>query len=91
LPLAEHQSPFGIDALSTFGSVLGEALANAGNILKVPEANNIVMDISEEEKLVLHRFPIMDSNYYLLAVCPQESEVLGELGYAADRIAAELT
>ena len=90
LPLAEHQCPFGVDSLSTYGSVLGEALASAVNILKVPEANNIVMDINEDEKLVLHRFPLLDSNYYLLTICPQEADILGELSYAADRIAAEL-
>lgn len=90
LPLAEHQSPFGVDALATYGSILGEALAGADNILKVAEANNIVMDLNEDEKLVMRRFPIMDSNYFLLAVCPQEADVLGELEYATDRIAAEL-
>ena len=90
LPLAGHQSPFGVDALATYGSVLGEALASAGNILKVPEANNILLDISEEEKLVLHRFPIAENDYYLLVICPQEAQVLGEMGYAADRIVAEL-
>jgi chromosome partitioning protein len=90
LPLAEYQCPFGVDSLSTYGSVLGEALVSAGNILKVPEANNIVMDISEDEKLVLHRFPLLDGNYYLLSICLQEADILGELSYAADRIAAEL-
>ena len=90
LPLAEHQCPFGVDSLSTYGSVLGEALASAGSILKVPAANNLVMDINEDEKLVLHRFPLLGSNYYLLSICPQEADILGELSYAADRIAEEL-
>lgn len=90
LPLAEHQSPFGVDALSTYGSILGEALAGAGNILKMSEANNIIMDLNEDDKLVMRRFPIMDANYFLLAVCPQEAEVLGELEYATDRIATAL-
>lgn len=90
LPLAEHQSPFGVDALATYGSILGEALIGADNILAMTEANNIVMDINDDEKLVMRRFPVMDSNYFLLAVCPQEAEVLGELEYATDRIAAEL-
>ena len=90
LPLAEHQSPFGVDALATYGSILGEALNGADNILKMSEANNIVMDLNDDEKLVMRRFPIMDNNYFLLAVCPREAEVLGELEYATDRIAAEL-
>jgi len=90
LPLAEHQSPFGVDALATYGSILGEALAGADNILKMAEANNIVMDLNEDEKLVMRRFPIMGNDYFLLAVCPQEAEVLGELEYATNRIAAEL-
>ncbi|NTV15208.1 MAG: ParA family protein [Desulfobulbaceae bacterium] len=90
LPLAEHQSPFGVDALATYASMLGETLVNAGNILMVPEANNLVMDINEEEKMVMRRFSIMGSFYFLLVVCPQERAILGEVGYAADRIAAEL-
>lgn len=90
LPLAEHQSPFGVDALATYGSILGETLAGADSILKMPEANNVVMDLNEDDKLVLRRFTIMDSYYFLLAVCPQDVEILGEMGYAADRIAAEL-
>ena len=90
LPLAEHQSPFGVDSLATYASMLGEAMAGADNILKMSEANNLVMDINEDEKLVLRRFPIMDSQYFLLAVCHQEAEVLGEMGYATDRIAVEL-
>lgn len=91
LPLAEHQCPFGVDSLSSYGSVLGEALADADSILNVEEANNIVMDINEDEKLVLHRFQLLGSKYYLLAVCLREIDVLGELRYAAERIAAELT
>jgi chromosome partitioning protein len=90
LPLAEHQCPFGVDSLSTYGSILGEALVSAGNILKISEANNIAMDINEDEKLVLHRFPLLGNNYFLLSICLQEAEVLGEMSYAADRIAAEL-
>jgi len=90
LPLAEHQSPFGVDALATYGSILGEALVGADSILKMSEANNVAMDINDDEKLVMRRFPIMDSNYFLLAVCPQDAEVLGELEYATDRIADEL-
>jgi chromosome partitioning protein len=90
LSLAEYQSPFGVDALATYGSILGEALVGADTILKMAEANNIVMDINDDEKLVMRRFPHMDSNYFLVAVCPQEVEVLGELEYATNRIAAEL-
>jgi hypothetical protein len=90
LPLAEHQSPFGADVLSTYGSVLGEALVSADSILKMSEANNVVMDLNDDEKLVMRRFPIVDNNYFLLAVCQQDAEVLGELEYAANRIAAEL-
>ncbi len=90
LPLAEYQSPFGVDALATYASMLGETLGNADNILMIPEANNLAMDINEDEKLVMRRFSIMGSYYFLIVVCPQETEVLGEVGYAADRIAAEL-
>jgi len=90
LPLAEYHAPFGVDALATYASMLGESLVDADNILMIPEANNMVMDINEDEKMVMRRFAIMGSYYFLLAVCPQDTELLGEIGYAADRIAAEL-
>lgn len=90
LPLAEYQTPFGVDALATYASMLGETLAGADNILMISEANNLVMDINEEDKLVMRRFSIMGGFYFLLAVCPQDREILGEVGYAADRISTEL-
>jgi chromosome partitioning protein len=85
-PLADYSSPIGVDALATCSSLLGEALVKAGGIIEMSDVNNLMMDISGEDKLVLHRFAILDESYVLVAICPQEVEALGEIGLAAARI-----
>lgn len=90
-PLADYSSPIGVDALATCSSLLGEALVKAGSIIEMAEVNNMTMDINAEDKLVLHRFDILDEAYVLVAVCPQEVEALGEVGLAAARIAKSLS
>lgn len=90
-PLANFSSPIGIDALATCSSLLGESLVKAGNIIEVTEINNMVMDISTDDKLILHRFAILEDWYFLVAVCPQHIDAIGEIGLAAARIANTLS
>lgn len=90
-PLADYQSPLEVDALATYSSLLGEALSKAGSIIEMPEANNLVMDINENDKMLLHRFAILDDQYSLVAVCSQENEAIGEITLAANRIAGVLS
>ena len=89
--LADYESPLSVDALSTYSSLLGEALSKAGSIIEMPEANNLVMDINENDKMLLHRFAILDDLYSLVAVCSQENEAIGEISLAANRIAGILS
>ncbi len=89
--LADYESPLSVDALSTYSSLLGEALSKAGSIIEMPEANNLVMDINENDKMLLHRFAILDDLYSLVAVCSQENEGIGEISLAANRIAGILS
>ncbi len=90
-PLADYSSPIGVDALATCSSLLGEALVKAGTIIEMSEVNNLVMDINQEDKLVLHRFSLLDENYMLVAICPREVEALGEIGLATARIIKSLS
>ena len=89
--LADYQSPLAVDALSTYSSLLSETLSKAGSIIEMPEANNLVMDINENDKMLLHRFVILDDLYCLVAICSQENEALGEISLAATRIAGVLS
>ncbi|MDF1577576.1 MAG: ParA family protein [Desulfobulbales bacterium] len=89
-PLADYSSPIGVDALATCSSLLGEALVKAGTIIEMSDVNNLMMDINREDKLVLHRFSLLDESYVLVAICAQEVEALGEIGLATARIIKSL-
>lgn len=90
-PLADYNSPLGVDALATCSSLLGEAFVKAGSIIEMSEVNNMVLDINEEEKMVLHRFAILAEWYFLVAIGPQEVDAIGEVTLAAARIANSLS
>lgn len=90
-PLADHQSPLSTDALAAFTSVLGDSLEKANSILDVQNANNISMDISENDKLSLRKFEVLNSTYFLITVCPLEVEPLGVMEVAVSRISTELS
>lgn len=90
-PLADYRSPIGVDALATCSSLLGEALVKAGSIIEMSDVNNLIMDINGEDKLVLHRFTLLDENYVLVAICPRDVEALGEIDLAAARIIKSLS
>lgn len=85
-PLADYNSPIGVDGLATCSSLLSEALVKAGSIIEMPDVNNLVMDINGEDKLVLHRFSILDEGYVLVVICPQDVDAIGEIELAAARI-----
>jgi chromosome partitioning protein len=90
-PLADYSSPIGVDALATCSSLLAEALVKAGSIIEMADINNLLVDINEDDKLVLHRFSILNEDYVLVAVCPQEVDALGEIGLTAARIVNALS
>jgi hypothetical protein len=54
-------------------------------------ANNLSMDINENDKLILRKFEVLNSTYYLLAVCPQEAQPLGEMQIAVSKIISKLS
>jgi len=90
-PLDEYNSPVSTEALAAFTSVLHDTMEKAGTILNVHDANNISMDINENDKLILRKFEVLNSTYYLLAVCPQEAEPIGEMEIAVSKIISKLS
>jgi hypothetical protein len=91
LPLASYQSPLSVDSLAAYTTVLGDSLDKASLILDQPNANNISLDINDTDKFVMRKFQVLDNTYYLLVVCPQVSDVLGEMELAVSRIVSGLS
>jgi chromosome partitioning protein len=90
-PLDEYNSPVSTEALAAFTSVLNDTLEKADSILDMQNANNLSMDINENDKLILRKFEVLNSTYYLLAVCPQEAQPLGEMQIAVSKIISKLS
>ena len=88
--LADHRSPVAVDSLATYSSIMGESLTLAENILDMPYANNISMDINDTDKFVLHKFGTRTDKYFMLIVCAQEIEALGEIEDASRKISEVL-
>ena len=91
LPLASYHSPLSVDALAAYTTVLGDSIDKAYVILDQPNANNISLEINDTDKFVMRKFKVLDSIYYLLVVCPQVSDVLGEMEIAVSRIVSGLS
>ena len=85
-PLANYKNPVATEALAAFTSVLDESLQKACSLLELESANNISMEINESDKLVLRKFDVLGSTYFLLVVCPLETEPFGEMALAVAKI-----
>lgn len=90
LALAVYNSPVADEAIAAFTTVLGEALEKAGKLLQEADANNISMDINYLDKAVLRRFHIHDLPYYLMLICPQETDERAEVELTVDQITSIL-
>lgn len=91
LPLAVHNSPVGADAIAAFTTVLGGALEKAGTLLGQHGAETISMDISYADKVVLRLFTIEGKPYFIMILCPRNSDERGEIELSIKRIVAILT
>ncbi|MBU0673419.1 MAG: ParA family protein [Proteobacteria bacterium] len=89
--LADYHTPLAVDSLAAYSSVLGEALVKADSLIDMPEANNLVLDMNDADKIVLRWCSILGERYFLMAICPQEADVLGEIEHAAGKIVSELS
>ena len=79
LPLAVHNSPVEGDLLAAFTTVMGESLVKAATLLNHTNANNISMDINYVDKIVLREFPVGESKYFLMIICPQTVDERAEV------------
>jgi hypothetical protein len=91
LALAVYNSPVDEGVLAAFTSVLGKSLTESGRLLKQPNANNISMDINYFDKLVLRKFLVDDTPYFLMVISPQHVDERAELELSLNSIAAILT
>ncbi len=90
LPLAVFNSPVDNDRIAAFTSVLGAALAKAGQFLGQHGAEYISMDINYEDKVVVRRFFFGDLEMYLMVLCAQAMDERAEVEMSIARIVSIL-
>ena len=90
LALAAYNSPVSADRVAAFTTVLGAALARAGQLLGELEANNLSLDINFTDKAVLRRFAAAGRVYSLIVLCAQGTDVRSEIEVSIDQLAREL-
>lgn len=86
LPLADFNCPVDPDAVAACSSVLGDAMRQAGRLLRQNEANNISMDINYVDKVALRRFELFGAPYYVMVICPQHVDERSEVEVSIDRL-----
>lgn len=90
LALAEFNTPFDIDALAAFASVVGGILEQADRLLGKRDANNLALDINYVEKIVVRKFALAHQPAFLLLICPQSIDERSEVELSIDLIASVL-
>ena len=90
LPLAIYNSPVEEDVLAAFTSILGKSLTESTRLLNQPNANNISMDIDYINKLVLRKFLVDGTPYFLMIISPQHVDERAELELSINYITAIL-
>lgn len=90
-PLASHGAAANSDAIAAFSSVLGETLRKAGTFLGHQGADCISIDLDYSEKLSLHRFALGNAPYYLMILCPQDTDERSEVAVSLEQVAAILS
>ncbi len=88
LPLAIYNSPVEEDVLAAFTSILGKSLTESTRLLNQPNANNISMDIDYVNKLVLRKFLVDDTPFFLMIISPQHVDERAELELSINYITA---
>lgn len=89
--LAVHNSPVDDDAIAAFTTVLGDALEKAATLLGEHGAENIAMDINYTDKVVLRRFSVEGSPYFIMVLCPQQVDERSEVEISIDQITTILS
>ena len=86
LPLAVYNSPVDSDRIAAFTSVLGDALAKAGDFLEQHGAEYISMDINHVDKVVVRRFFYDEIEMYLMVLCAQSMDERAEVEMSIEQI-----
>lgn len=86
LTLGVYNSPVEPDVLAAFTIILGEAIGKAGRFLDQHEANNISLDINYADKTVVRRFFLADQPYFIMIICPQNTDERAEIELSLDQI-----
>ncbi len=90
LLLADHNCPVEPEVVAACGSVLGEAMKQAGELLRQTGANNISLDINYVDKVSLHRFEVGGLPCFLMVICPQQVDERSEIEVSIEQIRAIL-
>jgi predicted regulator of Ras-like GTPase activity (Roadblock/LC7/MglB family) len=91
LPLATYNSPLEMDMLAAFTSILGRSLEETVRLFEQPDANNISIDINDMEKVVLRKFLANNKSYFVMIICPKETEERTQLEVSINHIITILT
>jgi predicted regulator of Ras-like GTPase activity (Roadblock/LC7/MglB family) len=79
LPVAVFNSPFNDELLATYSIILGESLDKATSFFDQPDANNISLDINMVDKIVLRKFMINESIYFVMIILSQAIDEKAEI------------
>ncbi len=90
LPIGGYNPPIDVDRLAAFTSVLSMAIDKTPYFFNNSEANNISIDISYLDKVVVRKFLIDDIPFLLLIICPQEIDERAYIELFSDQITSLL-
>ena len=74
------------DVLSALAIVTDESLSRIAHLFRREDINHSSVDINFQDKIVTRRFDVDDSPYFLLVVCPQETDERSEVELSIDQI-----
>ncbi len=86
LPLSIHNAPFQEDLLAAFTAVMEEFLEKTERLLPQPIADTISVNFEETDKLILRKFLIKGTPYFLLIKCPRETDERNEMKLSITRL-----
>jgi hypothetical protein len=74
LAIAAYNNPVKSEIMAAFTGVLGDSFKKAEELLSEKNGDNISMDINRTNRLTLKKFKTISTEYYLLVICPQDTD-----------------
>ncbi len=84
--VAAYNSPVDSEVFAALASVLGQTIDKAVFFLGQQDANNISLDVNYADKVVVRKFTVADSPFYLIIVCPQHIDERSEVELSIEQI-----